>query len=113
MSTLSIPPPPPSQQPLPVYYVPVAVDSTTRIAKTLLMGPLVGHMLIGIVYIFVLIGATLGQRYGSPAADIAVGSLVVIAWCAAHVWLFIIAYRSISALRRECLDAKLKSQSVS
>jgi len=74
------------------------------------MIPLVGHALVGILYFFVLLSVAVGERYESRPATLIIGSLVVIAWCAGHVWLFIIAYRSILALRQECLAAKLKSK---
>ena len=96
--------------PAPVYYVPVAVSSPTRIAKTLLMMPLVGHALLGIFYVFVLLYA-IGSLYGAERSNTIAGSLFLIIWCAGHVWLFVIAYRSILALRRECLEAKLEAKS--
>jgi hypothetical protein len=94
--------------PPPVYYLPLAVDNSTAIAKTILMAVIVGHGLLTLLYVCLLLSAIGGSRvYGNPETQI-MGCLILVVWFGGWGWLAVLGYKSILRLRQECLAAKTR-----
>jgi hypothetical protein len=106
MSELSTLPSPAEQ---PVYYLPT-VNSPTRIVKTLTMMGIIANS-INALFSFILLVSAMAQSPAGQSSSTVGVYLFFLLWSGACLWLCIAAYNSILALRRECLAAKLTSQS--
>jgi hypothetical protein len=79
----------------------------------MLMIPLIGNAVLSAIYGIILLVALFGGVYQHDAERGygILGCFLILAWCGGLVWLYVLAYGSLLALRRECLEAKLKAKS--
>ncbi len=95
-----LPPPGPA-----VHYVPAVVNSSTCVAKTILMLTIISNGIAALIYVAFLFTLIVDHKVGTDS--LVMGCFILLAWFGGWLWLAIVGYRGILQVRRECLEAKL------
>jgi hypothetical protein len=88
-------------------YVPLVVETSTCTAKTVLMTTILCNAFCVLLFFVTMVNASASHDYS--AGSTITGCVMFLVWNGAWLWAAILGYRSVLALRKECLDAKLKS----